>query len=488
MSESFHTIVVRLDRPSRRKQSLLDDCFQSYARGFQALLDIKEPEIKQLVVSCQCPTLQALHKLFTPADRACLKAYGLEPFTDSLFQDIAMMWESHLALRQNRQRASYPLIHLSPQSWQEKAIGLIASLSASPPAQLNQLSLASPPATGFRAAAWPSGYPLDVLAQKLRRSCEAINRIKSIYFGRHAANRDFCLLYQPATGRFYAKLYLLNRQRAKVWQSQSGTGTASSSPLYHMTKDHDMLALPKSGDRFVVFPLNMGANQRESLLAAWADPTLLRTARLCRTGRETDLHIQMRRVDPGESFGAPLHWIGLVRSSEAAVALSLCRKDGSVIRQELLDLEPAQLVLAVRRLARQTHAQVILPELTHHGDSLYQMSEDGQTVAARIGKPAWLELVEKLKSALAKSGLTQPILVSPYHLYQTCPRCGNNRKANRALQTLLVCNHCGFSQEVSIAASFNLVAKFLSYRQDSPPEKVVRDFSRGTRPFHRAVP
>ena len=439
MSDSYHTLVVRLARPSHRKQDLLDESFRNYAQGFQYLLDQLRPAISQLADSGTVPTLRELLRLVSPSVRAKLKLFDLEPLADGLILDVAMMLRSHLTLLQHGHRSSFPLIRLSPEAFAEKTSELVADRSLS------------------RAT----------LAKHLGRTNQTVGRIKSIYFGRHAANRDFCLLYQPATGRFFVKLFLMNRRLAKAWTSeaQNRVSQAAPDPLYHLTAEHTLLPLPRALDRYVVLPLNFGKNQMAALLSAWSDPTLIRSARLCQSGQKTDLHIQMRRPAQGESFGEPLHWIGLARSSQATVAMSICRKDGKLVRQELLDLDPGQVVPAVRKLVRQTHAQVLLPELSRHWDGLYREKGDGPAVSAKLGKSAWLDFQEHLQSSLSQAGLPQPILVSPYHLYQTCPHCGSKRKVNRSLPELLICTTCGFSQDVSLAASFNLVAKFLCYHQ-----------------------
>ncbi len=444
MSDSFHTLKIGLERPSRRKQALLDDCFRAYAEGFQALLDQKRLAIADLAAQKVCPPLSGLLRLFTPADRACLKLLGLEPLADSLIQDLAMMLRSHLSLCQHGQRSRYPLIRTSPEQWQQEAIVRLDAWTMQPPAARTSL------------------------ATDLHRTAEAIGRIKSIYLGRHSEKRDFCLLYQPATGRFYAKIFLMNRQRAKAWQSQQSVSghRASPDPLYHLNEAHSLLPLPTEKDRYLVFPLAMGQAQHTLLLAAWSDPSSLRSARLCRTRSGTDLHIHLRRPSAGADFGAPLHWIGLVRSSQASCALSICRQDGSLVRQELLDLAPDQVVATVRKLARQTHAQVIVPELAHHWDGLYREVADQVPVAAKLARKTWLDLVEKLKTSLSRAGLPLPVLISPYHIYQTCPKCQSKRKDNRSLPMLLVCTSCGFSQDISLAASHNLVAKYLSYPRE----------------------
>lgn len=463
MSESFCTLKVRLSRPTRRKQQLLDACFEAYAASFQALLERKKDQFERLAADAltqdgRCPSLASLLRLFTPADRACLKAFGLEPFADSLVQDLAMMLRSHLALRLNQQRTRYPLLRTPVDLWPD----LVR-------AQIDAWTL-------------EHSHSARQLGKALTRSHETVGRIKSIYLGRHAENRDFCMLYQPATGRFFAKIFLMNRSRAKTWHLDASANPqhASADPLYHLTSDHTLLPLPTKQDRFVIFPLDMGQEQKDRLLAAWGNPGLLRSARLCQTEKGVDLHIHMRRLISADDFGTPLHWIGLVRSSQAACALSICRKDGSLIRQEQIDLDPNSIslepvVATVRKLVRQTHAQLILPDLARYTDGLYRDGLDGLPVVARLAKKEWLKLVEKIQIGLSRSGLPLPIQISPHHIYQTCPRCKSNRKSNRSLPTLLVCITCGFSQDVSLAASHNLVVKYFRYHKDKQARPVVSD-------------
>lgn len=444
------TIVLRLHRPSRRKQTLLRQCVDRYAEGIQLVLDRLRPEVDRLAAQGQRPSLTTLSRLMTPEDLRRLKSLGLEPLADGLRMDLAMLLLNYLSHTRNNQPASQPLIRRSPDDWQALASHMIAESTA-------------------------GRLPRRQLRILLERSLATVGRCKSVYFGRHAAARDFCLLYQPDTGRFFAKIHLMNRQAARDWNTAATACVAAAgtdarqatghAPLYHLTDGHPPLARAGPGDRFIVVPLDMGLKQYHQLTQAWQNPQMVRTARLCRKGDQFDLHVQVRQRLPEPR--QTLHVLGLVRSDTATAAYALCRPDGSVIRLDVFDGEPQTVADAVCRLARQTAAQVVMVDLACRHDGLYRSDPhdiSGEPFAAACGRAGWLTLARRLARQLPLSGLPQPALLSPHRLYQTCPACQNRRKANRLRDNLLVCTACGHSESVAQAGSRNMVQKYIHYQ------------------------
>lgn len=447
------TVVLRLHRPSRRKQMLLQQCFEHYAEGIQCVIDRLKPEIERLASQRLCPPLTALSRLMTPADLRGLKPLGLEPLADGLRMDLAMLLLNYLAHVRNGQPASLPVIRRSPDAWAAEAEDLIA---AGTEGRLSRRRL----------------------RLQLERTLATVGRSKSIYFGRHAATRDFCLLYQPDTGRFFVKLHLMNRQAARAW---SAAGPAVSepqptgqsgrrAPLFHMTDGHPPMAPARPGDRFIVLPLDMGRRQYQQLMQAWQDPAMIRTARLCRSKGEFDLHVQLRQRLPDTRQAKFL--LGLVRSHTATAAYALCRPDGQPISEGDFDGSPQVVAAAICQMARQTAAQVIMPDLSRRDgrqrqDGLFRADPRdpaGEPFAAVCSRLQWQSLASLLDRQLPQAGLPRPIAVSPFHLYQTCPACHSRRKDNRLRDSLLVCTACGHSQDVARAGSLNVVRKFLRYQ------------------------
>ena len=456
------TIVLRLHRPSRRKQTLLRQCVDRYAEGIQLVLDRLRPEVDRLAAQGQRPSLTTLSRLMTSEDLRRLKPLGLEPLADGLRMDLAMLLLNYLSHTRNSQPASQPLIRRSPDDWQALANNMIAESTA-------------------------GRLPRRQLRIRLERSLATVGRCKSVYFGRHAAARDFCLLYQPETGRFFAKIHLLNRQAARDWNSAATACVAAAdadarqatghAPLYHLTDGHPPLARAGPGDRFIVVPLDMGLKQYHQLTQAWQNPQMVRTARLCRKGDQFDLHVQVRQRLPEPR--QTLHVLGLVRSGHGNGRLrALPSRRQRHPSGTFSTANPQTVADAVCRQARQTAAQVVMADLACRHDGLYRSDPhdiSGEPFAAACSRAGWLTLARLLARQLPLSGLPQPALLSPHCLYQTCPACQNRRKANRLRDNLLVCTACGYSESVAQAGSRNMVHKFIHYQlQRQPPAESDR--------------
>lgn len=443
----MQTIILRLHKPSTRKKVLLEQGFMHYAQGFQFILDRLEPQIHLLAQQDSCPGLITLSRLIQREDLLAIKSLGLEPLTDSLRMDLAMMLRSHLALRHHGHASSYPRLYLDDASWQEDIQHEVQAFG-----QTQQ-----------------SRRQTD---RHIRKAQQCYQRVKSIYFGRYAAKRDYCLLWQPDTGRFYVKLYLMNRQTARNWAAErpplapatTPQGVLNSAALYHVTVRRELLLPRQAGDRYIVCPLDMGRKHYELLKQAWQNPGMLRTARLCWKNGQFDLHVQLSLPLP--PVRTTFHILGLVRSHEADLSFTLCKPDGQVVSQGTLSAASIkELALSVRQLASQSGSQVVMTDLRRKRDGLFRIDHYGEEIGPRLNRLAWIELSTLLQGRLLLAGLPEPALLSPYHIYQICPVCQSNHKSNRLLPGLLVCTACGYSQPVATAGSHNLVSKLIRYQR-----------------------
>ena len=114
-----------------------------------------------------------------------LNAFRVEPFKDSLRKDAKAILASYLSRKRSGQTVSYPKVYVDHYQCNKSMQKLIDSLQECEISKTQFL-------------------------RKMAKILEKYRKPKTIFFCRNAKNRDFSLLYQPGSGRYYAKIYLMN--------------------------------------------------------------------------------------------------------------------------------------------------------------------------------------------------------------------------------------------------------------------------------------
>ncbi len=304
----------------------------------------------------------------------------------------------------------------------------------------------------------------DALRQDALNFKGKANKQLPLYFCRYAKNRDFSLLYQPKSGKFYAKLYLLNYKNAIA--NPSINKDASDCTLVYAEPEQELFCNRRSKIRYLILPLAFGSWQEQYLKQALKQEKIIKTARLFKKGSDYFLALNLLLKAPNQQ--KPINYLGLMPRLDnkrffidylIADANKQVLKKGSIEGQGL-DWEQIKAMLsqAIAQICRLNNAQAIVCNYpTYHKnwglsqDKLWQLSD----------YKSWLSSFEQTCGRLF---LAKPIKVSGRGIYNTCPKCQKNSKNHLYFENLLLCHKCGFANNLSDLPLFNLATKLLVYQ------------------------
>ncbi|MEA4890446.1 MAG: hypothetical protein VB070_13400 [Clostridiaceae bacterium] len=409
--KTYKTLTVQLDRPGAGKAELLKQTMQNYTMCFRLLLERYRSDIENLARRGDLPAARVIAALPDRLTQNDLNRYAAQPFKDSLLMDFG--YTVREALRCRRTDALF-----APQT--------------------------------------------------------ANGDMRPLYFGRYDPHRDYGLLYNRRTGRYYVKLYLLNR-----------AGRIHAPAL----KTHETLVyiadgLPRADDldgdrRYILAPLAFGKHQLADFEQVLREPRRLKTAALSYKKRRFYLSISLdcrsdKRITPETSLG--------VARSAAGIYYTVCRngtraaqgwlawpwRDGPQVLPERHAAH--RMANQLINLARQYASQIILESHGGAQDRLESILPPDQQ-----GLPPHLYalMAVLLPYKLAAAGLPEPIPVSSRFLNTCCPACGNRNKKNLAIPDWLICVSCGQAVPRREAASYALANRLAYYRQTLVPVKVT---------------
>ncbi|MBW7572076.1 zinc ribbon domain-containing protein [Caproiciproducens faecalis] len=441
---TYKTLMLQIYKPSRHKRDLMDAALLRYSQALQFLLDRYEKEIGIL---CETEAPVPQHRILKMIDKETsesLNQFGVQPFKDSLKLDFAATAATYLAQKQKNSRTGYPLAFLDAPRYSlamEECIGLFD--------------------TG------------DIGTQGLEHRCSKLvgkaGKPRSVYFGRYARERDYCLLYDEFKDRFYAKLYLLNRK-----DSISGEyGNSGLSLKYVCEGSYYMNNLPGQR-RYIVVPLAFGKKQLADLKQALQQPRLLHSARLVKKGNKYYLMIYM---ECGSGIvDETVTTMGVARNARGGLSYTVCGEGGAVLENNSISASVNQntvfyLSNRIAEIAVKNGSQVILEANGGANDRIPVSAEDAQHC---FSVRDYASLVKTLKYKLPEKGLPPPIEVSANSLFLTCPRCGTRTRRNRVTDELFVCIHCGCATEFEWVGSENLAKKLDRYRKDKVPITIIK--------------
>ena len=334
-------------------------------------------------------------------------------------------------------------------------------------------------------AAWMAGY----LARRERnpKSRFVPARQRALLFCRYDTKRDWCLLYNPETDRFFAKLYLANRDG-----SMTNQHAETVAKLIHVHRDRTPLADATRMIRYLIVPLAFGKRQEALLKESIRNPERFRSARLVKRNGAFYLIASME-TDLPEPKPQP-NRIGFSRAMDAAFSWTVAGPDARVVACGTEPMPPhavradgvwhgnAVHALANRMVAlcRMHDAQAVIAPLARKGDHLHWVDDQDILCGPRIDGRTWNRILEMVRYKLPMQGMPAPISVSPNNMFRTCPTCGNATRRNRMSRVRFLCVHCGHTQALDEVGSLNLSRRLQQYEK-SPVPVTMQDTPEGLR-------
>ena len=356
-----------------------------------------------------------------------LNAFGVQPFKDALKLDYAITLLTYLSLKRVQRHVRYPMVSLDDEDFQKKFEYLI-NKEAFDPRQISRL--------------------FDKYGAKT-----------SLFFGRYSAVRDYCLLYNQASGKFYAKMYLMNVKD----KNRRGNIQRKNSQLQYLTKEGGYLETGNRHERYLVLPLSFGKRQLQLLRQGMEDPSMFKTARLQK--RKDGYYLNVNVEVKGPKVKKAANYMGVTRSLHGSVNYTICDKNKNVLNtgRFTYNVESKngfhELANQLTDIAQQYSARVIAYRLNSKGDHLwvkdaYPLMSTGQ----------YNKLISMLGYKLELKGLEPPAVVSPRGVFYTCPKCGKNTIRNRLTSEVFLCVCCGYSDALELNGSYNLATRLLTYQ------------------------
>lgn len=436
---TYKTLMLQLYRPGARKRALMDAAMLSYARALQWLLDLYRPAVERMAADGGRYTKTSLLRLVEKDALRELNAFAVQPFKDSIKMEFAGLCAAYLAQSQSGRKVRFPCVYAAPG--REEA--LLDALATDPQ---------------------PGPNKLDDFEKAYRNACARIEKCHPLYFGRYDVNRDFCLLYDEYTGRFYAKLYLLNAKNAILPE-----GRRFELRLRYVTKDQTPLPPPpQGGERYLILPLSFGKKQLADLNCALENPGVLHTARLLR--RDGGYYLMLNMECGAARAIRPACTMGIARRAGGGLHYTLCRKNGEIMQAgSLLSQDaPCQRLFVLARdalaIARRHKAQVVL-----ESDGGMRDNVAGNGAGAGLRPTEYRSFSRIMSYKLPEAGLPGPVFVSPKGLYNTCPQCHFSTQRNRVSGRLFACIECGFASPGELVGSLNLARRLNKYKADRVP-------------------
>jgi len=403
----YKTLMLRLYKPSKFKQEIMDTAILNYTNALQYLLQKYKNQVIELSQSERHVSRGRLLSLIDKDTTRELNDFAVQPFKDSLKVDFAMTAATFSAQSRKRQNTGYPNVMAS------------------------------------------SHYPL--------------HEFHSLYFGRYALNRDYCLLYDEYTGRFYAKLYLLNRKQSIPYKAN-----ASRLSLKYVSAEMTPLLNEAGKKRYLIMPLAFGQNQYNDLKKTLDRPDILRTARLYK--KKNKYYLMVSIECESEPPIPTVTTMGVARAPKGGLHYTVSADSeivtGGPLAYKQTDQKLFLLAKDIVKLAFQYQAQVIIEAGGGKNDkvSIKRSKEPGILTTSEYAKMARI-----LKYKLPEYRLPPPVEVSAHGLYCTCPQCGSRTYKNCLSPEIFACIMCGFASEFDSVGSMNLANRLIKYAYDKVP-------------------
>ncbi len=409
----LRTIHLKLHKPGKLKREILQKAFENYNNAFNYLLKTAFDNIDEIENNYKSPkgtySTLSLSKWIDSKKSNQLNNFDVQPFKDSLKLDFGMTLASYFVQKQTKPDMVFP---------------------------------------NFRQD--------NILGQE---------KLRPIYFCRYDTKRSFCLLYDPDSNKYFAKLFLMNVKNAKVRK----TGTDKRELIY-ISKNHEPARSLKK-ETFVIVPLSFGKWQGNMLRQAVEKPEMLRTAHLLYKNNEYFLSLSINL--PEEQEVKTTTFMGVSRGIRNDINYTIVDTKGNTIKKGSLEncrntKDRKQIICKMANIitdiAFKNKSMVILQNLVGKGDKL-SWREEGTVHKPVYGCKMYNDLVRVLEYKLPQKGLPVPAKVSSVDIFHTCCVCGSNTRKNRFSETMFICTTCGVSYSMDELGSRNLAVKLIKYEK-----------------------
>jgi putative transposase len=425
---TYKTLTLGIYRPSAHKRAIIDRALLSYSRALEYLLAENRPLLEDIAAQHGTRSRREL------VDMACpyapqLNRFGAQPFKDALKLEFAARAAAYLNASRTK-ATGFPHIYVDPDEV---------------PAALKML-----------AADFDSGL---IRRAEYERRCSALlarsGRLHPLYFGRYSILRDYCLLYDEFSGRFYAKLTLMNSSgRERAAEGEGKLSLRCVAP--------GMPALPNTpGKRsYIVVPLAFGKREQKDLMRALKDPSLLRTARLVQRGGGYCLLVNFACPAAEQSRTV----LGLARSLKGGVRFAVYSEEKITASGDITGRDAHALAKACLMKAARWKAQTVLEAGGGKNDGA-----DGAKDARPVSAAEYSLMASLLSYRLPDAGLPAPVEVSSAGLYHTCPACGKKTSRNIVSDRIFACVECGFAAPLEEIGARSLALRLARYASDRVP-------------------
>ena len=160
----LRTIHLKIHKPGKLKREIIQKAFENYNNAFNYLLKTAFDNIDDIESNYKSPkgtySTLSLSKWIDSRISNELNNFDVQPFKDSLKLDFGMTMASYFAQKQTKPDMVFP-------NFKQDNV------------QVNE-------------------------------------KLRPIYFCRYDTKRSFCLLYDPDSNKYFAKLFLMNIKNAKV--------------------------------------------------------------------------------------------------------------------------------------------------------------------------------------------------------------------------------------------------------------------------------
>lgn len=412
----LRTIHLKLHKPGTAKRNIINNAFINYNNAYNYLLAKARADIENIELNYKSQrgtySTLGLSKWIDSSISAEINKFDIQPFKDSLKLDFGMTLASYFVQKKSNPQMPFPPFKKEPVNAEDK--------------------------------------------------------FRPIYFCRYDTKRSFCLLYDKAEKKFFAKLFLMNIRNGKTRENFDFKRNLTCLSK----KEEDAKALPK--ETFIIAPLSFGEWQLNMLLQAAERPEILRTARLINKNNEFYLSISIDL--PEEDKVETSTYLGLCRGIETALNYTIIDSKANPLSTGELDFningnsseqkkEIHKLANEIIEIALKSKSMVVLQNLTGKGDKLSWI-EDGVTQKPTLGCRLYNELARILEYKLPQKGLPEPAIVSSVDIFHRCSICGNNTRKNRFSKTMFICTTCGLSSGLDSLGSYNLASKLIKYRNE----------------------
>lgn len=447
---AMRTITLKLHKPGKRKQQIIDEAMVNYSHAYQYLLDKAYTQIeyiKENFTDARGIYKAAIIAKWIDKDiSAELNRFCIEPFKDSLKIDFGMTLAGYLNLKKVQDNVSFPIAYLSIPEYEKKYASLVDE-------------------------AVMGNKPLQDLEKNAAKLFKKYDTVKPVFFCRYAVNRDFCLLYDDMNNKYYAKLYLMNvkSNNRKVIEPNE------SKQFRYIYKDDKVLESGSRKERYIIVPLSFGQWQEQYLKKALDNPEMLKTARLVKKNSEYFLSVN---IDIGEVQKQKTEtYMGIARSLDTAICYTIVdgsgriTSNGSVLCGLQLDKSKNtisgndihKLANAIVDTAYENKSQVVMQSLVDKGDRLKWEDEYNTVYTPVLNCNNYNKLLDILEYKLTAKGLPPPVKVSPVGIFYTCPICELHSRRNRFSKDMFICTTCGTAMNIHELGSLNLARKLIQY-------------------------